>query len=111
MAVFRLVQESLTNVLKHAGPHASAAVTLRRHAGMLEIEVLDDGRGSDPASDGQGHGLTGMHERMAVHGGTLRAGPLPGHGFRVLATLPVPEPAIATATAPDPDPDPDPRTA
>lgn len=101
MAVFRLVQESLTNVLKHAGPHASAAVTLRRHTRMLEIEVLDDGRGSDPGSDGQGHGLTGMRERMAVHGGTLRAGPLPGHGFRVLATLPVAEPADATATATD----------
>ncbi|GAA1489901.1 sensor histidine kinase [Brachybacterium sacelli] len=89
MSLFRLVQESLTNVLKHAGPGASAAVRIRRTAQQLEIEILDDGQGTDPASDGQGHGLTGMHERMSVFGGTLQAGPLPSRGYRVRAVVPL----------------------
>jgi len=89
MSVFRLVQESLTNVLKHAGPGATAAVRLHRGADTLTIEVLDDGRGTDPGSDGLGHGLTGMRERMSVLGGTLQAGPLPSGGFRVRAAVPL----------------------
>ncbi|MGP5267197.1 sensor histidine kinase [Brachybacterium alimentarium] len=89
MSVFRLVQESLTNTLKHAGPGASAAVRISRAAGRLEIEVLDDGQGTDPESDGLGHGITGMRERMSVFGGTLQAAPLPGRGYRVLATVPL----------------------
>ena len=89
LSVFRLVQEALTNVLKHAGPGSSAAVRIRRHPQHLLIEVLDDGQGTDPASDGQGHGLTGMRERMAVFGGTLQAGPLPSRGFRVRASVPL----------------------
>ncbi|GAA1485807.1 sensor histidine kinase [Brachybacterium fresconis] len=89
MSVFRLVQESLTNVLKHAGAGASAAVRIHRTAAHLEIEILDDGQGTDPASDGQGHGLTGMRERMSVFGGTLQAGPLPGRGYRVRAVVPL----------------------
>src|SRR5699024_9730290 len=59
LSVFRLVQEALTNVLKHGGPGSSAAVRIRRDPQQLLIEVLDDGQGTDPASDGQGHGLTG----------------------------------------------------
>ena len=89
LSVFRLVQEALTNVLKHAGPGSSAAVRIRRDPQQLLIEVLDDGQGTDPASDGQGHGLTGMRERMAVFGGTLQAGPLPSRGFRVRASVPL----------------------
>ena len=89
LSVFRLVQEALTNVLKHGGPGSSAAVRIRRHPQHLLIEVLDDGQGTDPASDGQGHGLTGMRERMAVFGGTLQAGPLPSRGFRVRASVPL----------------------
>ncbi|MGP9538975.1 sensor histidine kinase [Brachybacterium sp. AOP43-C2-M15] len=89
MSLFRLVQESLTNVLKHAGPDASAAVRILRDDQQVTVEVLDDGQGVDPASDGQGHGLTGMRERMSVFGGTLQAGPLPSRGFRVLATVPL----------------------
>lgn len=90
MSSFRLVQEALTNVMKHAGPAASARVKVRRtHAG-LTIDVLDDGRGHDPSSDGQGHGLTGMRERVAVFGGELDAGPLPDGGFRVGARIPLP---------------------
>ncbi|WP_053917664.1 sensor histidine kinase [Brachybacterium sp. SW0106-09] len=90
MSVFRLVQEALTNVLKHAGPGASASVRLVRGAEGLVIEVVDDGQGTDPTSDGLGHGLTGMRERMSVLGGTLQAGPLPSRGYRVRATVPLP---------------------
>ena len=89
MSVFRLIQESLTNVLKHAGTGASAEVRIHRTAAHLEIEIVDDGQGTDPDSDGQGHGLTGMHERMSVFGGTLHAGPLPGRGYRVRAVVPL----------------------
>ncbi|WP_193105320.1 sensor histidine kinase [Brachybacterium sp. FME24] len=97
MSVFRLVQEALTNVLKHAGPGASAAVRISRTAQRLEIEILDDGQGIDPASDGQGHGTTGMRERMSVFGGTLQVGPLPSRGYRVRAVVPL----DGTSIAPD----------
>ena len=102
MSVFRLVQESLTNVLKHAGPGAAASVRLTRTAGQLVIEVLDDGQGTDPTSDGQGHGLTGMHERMSVFGGTLQAGPLPSRGYRVRAVVPLAEQPAAPQPAQQP---------
>ncbi|GAB4095710.1 sensor histidine kinase [Brachybacterium horti] len=103
-SLFRLVQEALTNTLKHAGPRATAAVRVRRSAGGLEVEVIDDGQGTDPASDGQGHGITGMRERMSVLGGTLQAGPLPGHGFRVLARIPLGAPASTSPSAPTSSP-------
>lgn len=90
MSLFRLVQESLTNVLKHAGADATVAVRITRTAEQLTVEVIDDGRGTDPESDGQGHGLTGMRERMSVLGGTLQAGPLPSRGYRVRAVVPLP---------------------
>lgn len=93
MSLFRLVQEALTNVLKHAGPQASARVRIERRDQELTVEVLDDGHGIDPGSDGQGHGLTGMRERVTVLGGSLQAGPLPGHGFRVLARIPLAAPS------------------
>lgn len=93
VSLFRLVQEALTNVMKHAGDGARASVTIRRTTGPrgeeAEVEIIDDGRGTDPDSDGLGHGITGMRERVAVYGGHLQAGPLPGRGFRVLATLPL----------------------
>ena len=102
MSVFRLTQEALTNVLKHAGPGASALVRLVRGPEGLVIEVIDDGQGTDPDSDGLGHGLTGMRERMSVLGGTLQAGPLPSHGYRVRATVPLPGgPGTAAAATPD----------
>ena len=101
MSVFRLVQEALTNVLKHAGPGASASVRLVRGTEGLVIEVVDDGQGTDPTSDGLGHGLTGMRERMSVLGGTLQAGPLPSRGYRVRATVPLPGgPDTDTAATP-----------
>ena len=102
MSVFRLAQEALTNVLKHAGPGASALVRLVRGPEGLVLEVIDDGQGTDPDSDGLGHGLTGMRERMSVLGGTLQAGPLPSHGYRVRATVPLPGGA-GTAAAATPD--------
>src|SRR5699024_5110244 len=89
VSVFRLVQESLTNVLKHAGQGATGAVRSSRTADELAMEVLDGGQGIDPGSDGQGHGLTGMRERMSVFGGTLHAGPLPSRGYRVRAGIPL----------------------
>ena len=102
MSVFRLAQEALTNVLKHAGPGASALVRLVRGPEGLVLEVIDDGQGTDPDSDGLGHGLTGMRERMSVLGGTLQAGPLPSHGYRVRATVPLPGgPGTAAAATPD----------
>ncbi|MDQ1286756.1 MAG: hypothetical protein QG622_321 [Actinomycetota bacterium] len=95
LAVYRIVQEGLTNVLKHAGPAAHATVRVRRTATDLAVEVLDDGRGAGavpPAPAGPGHGLMGMRERVATFGGTLSAGPRPGGGFAVRATIPVAQP-------------------
>lgn len=88
LAAYRIVQESLTNVRKHAGP--GAAVSVRVAVGReVVVEVRDDGRGAAATSDGRGLGLTGMRERAAVHGGTLEAGPAPGGGFAVSARLPL----------------------
>jgi signal transduction histidine kinase len=84
---YRIVQEALTNVLKHAGP-ASARVVVRYAAHELALEVSDDGLGSRN-SDGAGHGLVGMRERVALYGGDLEAGSRNGGGFVVRARLPL----------------------
>jgi signal transduction histidine kinase len=103
LTAYRIVQESLTNVLKHAGPEATARVTLAFTASTIEIDVSDDGRGTDAGGDALGHGLQGMHERVAIHGGVLSAGPRTTGGFTVRASLPfsteptVPLPARATS--------------
>jgi signal transduction histidine kinase len=89
LAAYRIVQESLTNTRKHAGPQASAEVTLRYLEDALVLEISDDGRGAAARSDGAGHGLTGMAERVAVYGGSVDAGPRDGGGFQVTARLPV----------------------
>jgi signal transduction histidine kinase len=89
LAAYRIVQESLTNTRKHAGPLASAQVTLRYLEDALVLEISDDGRGAAAVPDGAGHGLTGMAERVAVYGGSVTAGPRPGGGFAVTARLPV----------------------
>ncbi|MBC2932423.1 sensor histidine kinase [Nocardioides sp. zg-1228] len=88
LAAYRIVQEALTNVRKHAGPNASVdvRVTVDRE---VAIDVRDDGRGAAAGADGRGLGLVGMRERAAVHGGTLEAGPAPGGGFAVSARLPL----------------------
>jgi signal transduction histidine kinase len=85
--IYRLVQEALTNVVKHSGAdHARVAVEERGGAVTLTIE--DDGRGLDPQSEAGGFGLVGMRERVALIGGRLWVGPGPGGGTRVSATLP-----------------------
>jgi signal transduction histidine kinase len=88
LAVYRIVQEALTNTLKHAGI-ATASVRLRFDPCGLEVEVCDDGRGPLPHSGaGVGHGLVGMRERVALYGGTLHTGHRPGGGFAVRARIP-----------------------
>jgi signal transduction histidine kinase len=85
---YRIVQEALTNVLKHAGP-AHAWVRIGSYPGTVKLEIIDDGRGvNGRAEGGGGHGLVGMRERVGVYGGKLEAGPRVGGGFRVLAELP-----------------------
>ena len=91
LSAYRIVQEALTNTLRHAGA-ARAEVTVRALDGMLELEVVDDGRGAPGPSAGAGRGIAGMRERAAMLGGTLEAGPLPGGGFRVHARLPLEAP-------------------
>ncbi len=93
LTVFRLVQEALTTSLKHAGPKARAAVTLRFDAGGVDVEVSDDGTGERPAGQGgHGLGLCGMRERAAVYAGTVEAGPLSTGGWRVRTRLAVEPP-------------------
>jgi signal transduction histidine kinase len=91
LAAYRIVQESLTNVLKHAGPASRAWVRLQWRPDALELSVLDDGRGASAAmvdSDGEGQGVRGMVERATLHGGRLEAGPRGAGGFGVHAALP-----------------------
>jgi signal transduction histidine kinase len=89
VSAYRIVQEALTNALKHAGP-ARAEVVLRFGARALDIEVRDDGRGAAvPNGDGAGHGLIGMRERVALYGGQLDAGPRRCGGFEIRARLPL----------------------
>lgn len=90
LTAFRVAQESLTNVLKHAGPAARAEVEMRWAPRRLELTVSDDGRGAaglvEPSPGGQG--VLGMRERAQLHGGALAAGPTPGGGYRVRLELP-----------------------
>jgi signal transduction histidine kinase len=98
LSAYRVVQEALTNVIKHAGKPTRVDVTVRRLPGSLTVEVVDDGRGlaarsSDVGTDGSsangsGHGLIGMRERVELWGGELSVGPAPGGGYRVKALLP-----------------------
>ena len=88
ISAYRIVQEALTNVMKHAGPaHASVVVTYRER--VIDIDVSDDGCGGSP--NGGGHGLTGLRERAALFGGELHAGDGEGGGFVVHARLPLEE--------------------
>ena len=124
-AAYRILQESLTNVLRHAGPGTAAAVRLRYSPGELTLSVTntgpadpsgtgsgdagggggsggggsgDTGSGGGAGSGGAGHGIDGMRERAAAVGGTVAAGPAPGGGFRVSATIPVPAAADEVAS-------------
>lgn len=91
-AAYRIVQEALTNVSRHAG-QARAHVHLRYESGTLTVQVDDDGKGTSTPPSASGLGLIGMRERACSLGGRLEAGPQPGGGFRVRAVLPLPEPA------------------
>jgi signal transduction histidine kinase len=88
LAVFRIVQEALTNVRRHAAARR-CDVTLVFDHDELRVDVVDDGTGGS-AAPGGGHGLVGMRERVGLYGGALDAGPLPGRGFGVRARLPLP---------------------
>ncbi|MFC4585793.1 sensor histidine kinase [Sphaerisporangium corydalis] len=101
LCAFRVVQECLTNVLKHAGP-ARAEVTLSYRPAELELRVTDDGRGrAGSGTDSGGHGLMGMRERVKLYKGTIVAGPRPRGGFEVVVTLP-----LSSATADEHPPTP-----
>ncbi|MEV4410545.1 histidine kinase [Catellatospora sp. NPDC049609] len=108
LTAYRIVQEALTNSLKHAG-QARAEVRLAVDGRELTIEVFDTGRGPHTrtlSADGitggtTGHGLLGMRERVAVYGGALRTGPRPGGGFRVHARIPLEQAGLAGAAAPE----------
>ncbi|MHB1928329.1 MAG: sensor histidine kinase [Acidimicrobiales bacterium] len=104
LAAYRLVQESLTNAIRHAGP-ATATVNVSYEPGGLRVEVADDGRGVDapPSADGSGHGLVGMRERAASVGGSVEAGPAPGGGWRVAAWLPAAGEAAGEGAGDAPD--------
>ncbi|MCV7499583.1 histidine kinase [Micrococcus luteus] len=90
LAAYRIVQEALTNTLRHGGPDADAFVTLAWTARGLDLQIDDDGCGTaaDPATRGSGQGLRGAAERTALFGGTLETGPRIGTGYRVSAHLP-----------------------
>jgi signal transduction histidine kinase len=102
LSAYRIVQEALTNVVRHAGP-ARARVLLRYLPGAIELRVTDDGRGStEPYGeagdrDGGGHGLVGMRERVALFGGELTAARVPGGGYALRALLPFAAPAPSGA--------------
>jgi signal transduction histidine kinase len=87
LTAYRLVQEGLTNAIKHARAE-HAEVVVRYGEGHVELTVTDDGDGAGEGGSG-GHGLVGMRERVSVYGGELEAGPRTGGGFRLRARLPI----------------------
>ena len=87
LSAYRIIQEALTNVLKHAGP-ATARVELTYGEDDLTLRVTDDGRVATSPNGSRGHGLLGIRERVAVVGGEVEAGPCDGGGFEVRARLP-----------------------
>jgi signal transduction histidine kinase len=100
LSVYRIVQEALTNTLRHAGPGSRARLRLTYGPDTVTVDVTDDGHGRPAAASverprsGVGHGLLGMRERVALFGGRLETGPLPGGGFRVLASFPLEAPDV-----------------
>ena len=105
LSAYRIIQEALTNVVKHAGGGVRCTVSLSYADEELEVRVTDDGGGSPalvpagvraglpgrgPVAPGTGHGIIGMRERVTLLGGEFSAGPLPGYGFQVTARIPLP---------------------
>jgi signal transduction histidine kinase len=103
LSAFRIIQEALTNVVRHAGPGARCEVVMAYGDDDLDITVTDDGGSSGPPRyaagppDESGHGLAGMRERAALCGGTISAGPVPEGGFRVSVSLPTGKSLSCTA--------------
>ncbi|MEH1126956.1 sensor histidine kinase [Micromonospora sp. CPCC 206061] len=89
LSAFRIIQEALTNVLKHGGPGTRAEVHLREDGTAITIEILDHAQTGIARPQRAGHGIVGMRERATLLGGSLDAGPRPEGGFRVLARLPL----------------------
>jgi signal transduction histidine kinase len=89
LSAYRIVQEALTNVRRHAGPVHTVDVSLVRRSDALVVEVNDDGRGASAVANGVGFGILGMRERVAAFDGELSAGPRGGGGWRVRATFPL----------------------
>jgi signal transduction histidine kinase len=94
VSAYRVVQEALTNTVRHAGRGATARVALKYERDCLTVEVTDDGGGAPEAHPGEraehgGHGLIGMRERVSLYGGTLETGLIRGAGFRVCARFPI----------------------
>ncbi len=104
LSAFRIIQEALTNVVKHAGTGARCVVSLWYTDADLVIRVTDDGglpvAFPGVAAAGTGHGIVGMRERVHLCGGTFSAGPLPDSGFQVTATLPLPAVVLPTERRP-----------
>jgi signal transduction histidine kinase len=90
ISAYRIVQEALTNAMRHA--HATQATVVIRYGDLLELEICDDGVGGSPNA-GAGHGLVGMQERVSLYGGGLELDGDDGRGFRVRATLPAVQPS------------------
>ncbi|HET7725333.1 MAG TPA: histidine kinase [Propionibacteriaceae bacterium] len=90
LTAYRVVQEALTNVLKHAGPRADPRVHVTYSPHGIDLDVVDSGLGVKATADGAGHGQRGMAERLAALGGTIEVGPRKDKGYRVHAWLPVP---------------------
>jgi len=99
LAAYRVVQESLTNTRKHAGPDAAASVGLRFCEDGVRVVVTDDGNGGAASSDGAGHGLVGMRERVEMYGGKVIAAPRERGGYQVTATIPFKGHAAVAAPA------------
>lgn len=95
LSVYRITQEAVTNVVRHAGP-STCRVTITEGQGEVSVEIVDDGRGETTGPGGGGHGLIGMRERVAVYGGDFEAGPVPAGGFRVYARLPYAAEGVVT---------------
>jgi signal transduction histidine kinase len=88
LAAYRVIQEALTNAIKHAGS-APTSVTVRWEPAWLELQIVDTGSAAMNGANGSGHGLVGMEERVRLYDGSLHVGRATGGGFEVVARLPL----------------------
>ena len=98
LTAYRVVQEALTNVLKHAGAGADPRVNVSYTSKGIDLDIIDSGLGARATTDGRGHGQQGMVERLSAHGGTIEVGPEDDKGYRVHAWLPLPSTASGRIT-------------